>query len=156
MVILNITCFFSKVLSHLVCAKSCAWGCELFHPDSRDFPLCFPCCTWTHGMLPWLFVPLCVCHSLCSLSETSGPFLFPFFLPQAKHTEGGLWPQGMLLLRWFQREQMAMAHEHFRHHYHRGWAHLKETEKPICPAIQTMSLPLADTTQPRQCTQPGC
>lgn len=30
-------------------------------------------------MLPWLIVPLCVSHSLSSLSETSGQFRFPFF-----------------------------------------------------------------------------
>lgn len=105
-------------------------------------------------MLPQLPVPPCVPHSLSSLSEAPEQFLFPFFLPQAKHTEGGLRPQGIPLLRSFQREQMAMAHEHFRHHYRCGWAHLKETEKPICPAIQTMSLSLADTAQPHRCTRP--
>lgn len=167
LVILNITCFFPRVLSHLACAKSCARGCELFHTDNRDFPFCFSWfylgpdfspsafqgCTWAHGTLPGLSVPLCASHSL---SEMSGQFLFPFFLPQAKHREGeGLWPRGILILSAFQREQMAMAHEHFRHRYRRGWAHLKETEKPICPTIQTMSLSSADTARPHRCRQPG-
>lgn len=39
----------------------------------------FQGCPWTHGMLPWLVVPLCAPHNLSSLSETSGQFLFPFF-----------------------------------------------------------------------------
>lgn len=116
-------------------------------------PSAFHGCTWAHGTLPGLSVPLCASHSL---SEMSGQFLFPFFLPQAKHREGeGLWPRGILILSAFQREQMAMAHEHFRHRYRRGWAHLKETEKPICPTIQTMFLSSADTARPHRCRQPG-